>query len=439
MMAAPPSARPVQAGSGPGVAPVAGGSASVAPPPFILPGEHFAAALVFLLLGSAGLVAEAPQLAQGAFPAPRVIAATHLFTLGWITTSIMGALYQFLPVALGEPVRSVRAGHAAFALYVPGLVLFVGGLAFGVHAAMLAGAAVFGTGIVVFAGNLGATLRRSARRDVTWWALACANAFLIVTLALGLALAGNLRWGYLGAGRFGAVGTHLHVALAGWVLLVMVGVAQRLLPMFLLSHGVGTRAAKLAVALIASGAGILAVLHHAPPLIARWLPAALIGAGLIAFLVQAGRFYRHRHRPALDPGMRLAAAALAILALTLVFAGPVVWRVATPRLATAYVMSAILGISLFVAAHYYKIVPFLIWYHRFGSLAGRQPVPRVGELYSARIAAAAAALLATGALLLIVSVAAGWPGATMAGALLFAAGATIEASQMLLLAQRRPA
>lgn len=437
MIAAAPSVRPA-ASAVPRSGSAVGGAAAVAPPPFILPGEHFAAAMVFLLLGSAGLVAAAPQLAQGAFPAPRVIAVTHLFTLGWITTSIMGALYQFLPVALGEPVRSVRAGHAAFVLYVPGLLLFVGGLAFGAHTAMLVGAAAFGTGIVVFAGNLGATLRRSLRRDVTWWALACANAFLIVTLLLGLALAGNLRWGYLGAGRFGAVGTHLHVALAGWVLLVMVGVAQRLLPMFLLSHGADTRAAKLAVALIASGTGILAVLHHAPPIIARWTPAVLIGAGLVSFLVQAALFYRRRHRPALDPGMRLAAAALVVLALTLVFAAPVLSSVATPRLATAYVTSAILGISLFVAAHYYKIVPFLVWYHRFGPLAGRQPVPRVGDLYSSPIASGAGACLAAGALLLIVSVTIGLATLATIAAAVFAAGAATEASQMLILARRRP-
>lgn len=28
----------------------------------------------------------------------------HLFTLGWLTTSLMGALYQFLPVALGQSI-----------------------------------------------------------------------------------------------------------------------------------------------------------------------------------------------------------------------------------------------------------------------------------------------------------------------------------------------
>lgn len=46
---------------------------------------------------------------------------THLFTLGWITTSILGALYQLLPVALGVPVRSRGAAWAPLVLYLAGL------------------------------------------------------------------------------------------------------------------------------------------------------------------------------------------------------------------------------------------------------------------------------------------------------------------------------
>src|SRR5690606_5435264 len=99
-------------------------------------------------------------------------------------------------------------------------------------------------------------------RDVTWWALTWAAFFLAVTLVLGLALAGNLRWGYLGGGRITSIGVHLHVALAGWVLLVMIGVGHRLLPMFLLSHGAGDGFARWAVRLVAAGAGVLAFLHH---------------------------------------------------------------------------------------------------------------------------------------------------------------------------------
>jgi hypothetical protein len=414
------------------------GLAAAKAPPFLLPGEHFTAAMLFLVLGAIGAVVIAPDLAAGAYPAPRVIGVTHLFTLGWITTSIMGALYQFLPVALGEPIRSARAGHLSFSLHVPGLAAFLTGLLLGSTTMLLAGAVTLGVGVMLFAANLGATLWRSTRRDVTWWALAGADLFLVVTLALGLALAGNLRWAYLGGAHRIALGTHLHVALAGWALLVMVGVAHRLLPMFLLSHGAGDRFAKAAVGLLAAGAATLAVGYHGLPVASHWLATVLLGSGLVAFLLQARQFYRHRHRPVLDPGMRLAAAALCLLAIGLVLAGPVVLTGASARVSTAYVLVLVLGISLFVAAHYYKIVPFLVWYHRFGPLAGKRPVPRVSELYSLRGAAAAGVLLVLGTLTLTAATALGAPVAARGGAVLLAAGVAIEAKQMLALARRAP-
>ncbi|MCC6223635.1 MAG: hypothetical protein IT201_09125 [Thermoleophilia bacterium] len=419
--------------------PGASGLASAKSPPFRLPGEHFAAAFVFLAAAAAGAVAVAPDLALGGYPLPRVVAVAHLFGLGWITTTIMGALYQFVPVALGEPIRSVRLGHVAFALHVPGLALFVCGLVFDASGVMLAGAATFGAGILAFAGNLALTLRRSARRDLTWWALAGADCFLLATLALGILLAGNLDAGYLAGGRLDALGTHLHVALAGWVLLVVVGVAHRLLPMFLLSHGAGSRFAKAAVALLTAGSVVLLASHGGgPAATARWLPVALLAAGLASFLAQARQFYRHRHRPALDPGLRLAAVALALLAAGLVLGLVALSTWATPRGYTSYVAALLLGLSLFVAAHAYKIVPFLVWYHRFGRLAGRRPVPRVVELYSTRAAWAAAALLAGGAVALVATVAAGQGDAARGAAALFAAGVAIQGTQMLQLARRKP-
>jgi hypothetical protein len=414
------------------------GSAAARVPPALLPGSHFAAALLFLLLGVSGLARHAPDLAEGLYLTPRVAALTHLFTLGWITTSIMGALYQFLPVALARPIRSVRAAYATLLLYVPGLVGFVAGLALGRSPLMIGAALLMTGGLLVFLWNLAATLKSAVRRDVTWWALACATFFLAVTLVLGLALTGNLRWGYLGAGRIMSLGVHLHVALAGWVLLVMIGVGHRLLPMFLLSHGAGDRFAKAAVALVASGAGVLALLHHAPSLISKWLPALLIASGCVSFLMQARAYYTKRHRPALDPGMRLAAGALVLIAAALLLSWPVVVTGATANVAVAYVLTAILGISLFVVAHYYKIVPFLVWYHRYGPLAGMRAVPRVSELYSTRVASIAAMLLGLGALVLIGSVLSGSArGATM-GAVVFASGATLFAVQMFGLWRKQP-
>jgi hypothetical protein len=416
-----------------------GALASRLSPPFVLPGEHFAAGLGFLLVGAVGLVWVAPDLAAGTYVSPRVVAVTHLFTLGWITLSIFGALYQFLPVALGVGIRSPVLAHVTFGLFVVGLGPFVAGLATGLPVLMVGGAALFGTAILLFCGNLVATLARPGARDVTWWSLAAASLYLFLTAALGLALAGNLEWGYLGADRWTALGVHLHLALGGWVLMVVIGVAHRLLPMFLLSHGSDERWGGAAAVLVALGVGWLVVFHHAPPALGAWVPALLIGAGLAAFLVQAGLFFRHSVKPRLDPGLRLAGAALLVLTSGVVLGG---WAMVAgwspPSLVAAYGAALILGFSLFVAAHYYKIVPFLVWYHRYGPLLGERPVPQVAELYSARWAGLAAVLMAAGFAGVIVAVLAGAGAWARAAAGVAAVGVAIEAVQMATLAGRKP-
>lgn len=406
-------------------------------PPLRLPGEHFAAALIFLLLGAVALVRAAPMLAAGSYPAATVVGTTHLFTLGWLTTSIMGALYQFLPVALGQSIASERAAHVTFVLHVAGVALLVGGMYFDHNTLLLIGAGTVGVAITIFLVNLGTTLRRAERRDITWWAICTASIFLALAFVLGTALGVNLRTGFLGNLRPLALGTHLHVALFGWVLLVIVGVSHRLLPMFLLSHGGRTHFAHYAVALLATGAGMLAVFHHVP-IVGREIPAFLLGAGVIAYLMQAREFYRRRHRPALDPGLHLAATALGILAVALPLAAVVVAGIASLHVRVAYVLVVVLACTLFVAAHYYKIVPFLIWNTHFGPLAGTRKLPRVGDLYVQRIANVAVTCLALGGTVLAVAVGFGSPTGVRIGAALFATGVVIEATQMTAIARRRP-
>ncbi|NJD11573.1 MAG: hypothetical protein FIB01_14450 [Gemmatimonadetes bacterium] len=195
-------------------------------------------------------------------------------------------------------------------------------------------------------------------------------------MVLGASLAVNLGTGLLGKSRALALGVHLHLALFGWVLLVMIAVARQLLPMFLLSHGTDARPSRWAVAGDGLGCAALLLLHHGPVVVSRWLPGLLLAFGTAAFLFQAQQFYRHRHRPRLDPGLRLAAAGLVVLGLGLLPAPLAVAGGARATVAwTGYVSSLVLGISLFVAGHYYKIVPFLVWYYRFGPLAGSRPSP----------------------------------------------------------------
>ena len=402
-----------------------------------LSGLHFGAAMLFLLAGAAGLFWIAPDLAAGRFPEARVAGVTHLFTLGWLTTTIFGALYQLLPVALGTPVRSERAGYASLLTFVSGTALFAAGVMRNNTVLHHAGIALLTAGILVVVTNVALTLRRATRRDVTWWAIALALTALAATLVLGVVLLHNLHTGFLAGARFRMLSVHLHVALVGWALLMIVGISQRLLPMFLLSHGVDARWSARAVALLAGGVAVLVTgLSTALPVV-TWIGIALLEGGVISFIVQATLFFRARVRRRIDVGMRFAATGLFFLAAAAVL-GPLALAFGTtePRIATAYVIAGLLGgIVLYVVGHFYKVVPFLAWIAHYRGRMGRETVPAVADLYSSRVATVQWAFMGAACAILTAGTLAGHAHCTRVGSVLFAAGVLLFTSQIIRVAR----
>lgn len=404
-------------------------------PSFRIPGGHFAASLLFLVAGGAGLAWQAPALASGAFSSPGVIGAAHLLTLGWIGTSIMGALYQLLPVALGATLRWERVADAALWTWTAGVVAFSVGVILGLPRLHVPGASLVGIGVLLFAANVAGTLPRTSRRDLTWWCVAGATLFLVGSWVLGLLLAVNLGTGLLGGSRYTVLAVHLHLAAGGWVLLTIVGVADRLLPMFLGSRGATRLPGRIAAGLVAAGAGALLLSEHLLPASVLRPALALLALGAAAFLLQAVLHFRAGRRPSLHPGMRLAAAALVLLGLAVVAGGTALARGRpAPALLTAYGLLLVPGgLALFVAGFQYRIVPFLTWTHRYAGRGGEPGIPRVEELVDERSALAAAALLAAGAGLMAAGALWGGAGVVRAGGLAFTAGAATEAAQLLAL------
>jgi hypothetical protein len=397
-----------------------------------LAAAHFAAATLYLLAGSIGLVWIAPDLAAGAFLAPRVGGVTHLFTLGWLTTTIFGALSQLLPAALGAPLRSTRAAWASFWTFVPGAGLLAAGVTASSLRLLVPGVLLLMTGIVLALGNLVATLARSRARDVTWAAVALALGFLASTLVLGMVLAHNLHTGFIAGARLRVMAVHLHVALVGWALLMIVGVSHRLLPMFLLAHGADTRWTRRSLAALSTGLVVLAAGIAAGRMPVEWAGALLLAGGVGCFLRQAREFYRARVRRQIDPGMRFAATALAFLGTSALLGVAVLADgAAHPRLATLYVATGLLGgIVLYVIGFFYKIVPLLAWTVRYRGRMGDQAVPAVAELYSARLAHLQLGLMAGGVLILAAGIAAGSAAAARGGGLLFLGGVLVFLAQL---------
>jgi hypothetical protein len=295
-----------------------------------------------------------------------------------------------------------------------------------------AGIALVALGIVLAVGNLALSLPRAPARDETWWAVAIALAFLTSTLVLGVVLLHNLHTGFLAAARLRVLSTHLHVALAGWALMMMVGVSHRLLPMFLLSHGGDVRWTKRALALLAAGVALLAVGLNAEQAAVTWSAAASLAAGVGCFLWQAQCFYRARVRRKIDVGMRYAGSALGFLGASALLGVAVLARgVAHPRLATAYVVVGLLGgIVIYVVGFFYKIVPLLAWTVRYRDRMGTGTAPTVAQTFSPRVAHVQLGLMATGVTVLAAGIAASSVHVTRCGSVLFLLGVLLFVTQI---------
>ncbi len=402
-----------------------------------LAAEHFGAAILYLIAGAIGLVWIAPDLAMGTYGSPHVAGITHLFTLGWLTTTIFGALYQLLPVALAAPLRSTRLGHVSFWTFAPGAGLFACGVAEASTILHHTGIGLVAVGIVLAVFNIGSSLPQSRSRDETWTAVSVALVFLLSTLVLGIVLLHNIHTGFLAEARIRVLAIHLHVAIVGWALMMIVGVSHRLLPMFLLVHGADTRWTKRSLASLGVGVVALSFGLATGRIFIAWTGVVAFEIGVACFIFQAFSFYRKRVRKRVDVGMQFAATALVFLATSAVL-GPFVLAggIGHARLATAYIAIGLLGgIVLYVTGFFYKIVPLLAWTVHYRDKMGKEPVPTVADMFSSRVAHVQLAAMACGVALLGGGIGAGSSFVTRMGALLFASGVALFASQIIRVAR----
>lgn len=399
----------------------------------IVPGRRAPSAtlpLSFLVTGVLAFVLAAlaaPWLARelaGHYYHPRVLALTHTVTLGWITMAIMGASYQLIPIVLERPIWSERLGRWQFALMLAGVVGMVAHFYIAQWPGLLWGVALVALGTIAHLVNVMASVRGLARWTFTARMVVIAHAAFALTVVFGAALGVQRVVPFLPGQHFPNLHAHFHLALLGWVLPMVVGVAARVYPMFLLAR---EPAGPLgSVQLWGIGAGV-------PVLVAGILTSSAltaVGAVAVAAAVIAHGGWivgmaRSARRPALDWGLRFVLTGAACLvpatALGLALA---IGLLSGPRPALAYAVLALGGwVSLTIAGMMLKIVPFLVWYRVYSGRVGRGPVPTLAQLSSPRAEATAYALLAGGMIALAGAVATGDPVLIRTAGLVTAAGA----------------
>jgi hypothetical protein len=395
-------------------------------PSVMLPLAYLGAASLAFVLAAAAVPWLARELA-GHYYQPRILALTHTVTLGWITLTIMGASYQLIPIVLSRPLWSERLAWWQFALMVTGVMGMIGHFFLGAWSGLVWAAALVAAGVGTHLANVGLTVRGLDRWTFTARMVALALGGLGLTTVIGIVLGLDEVLHVLPPEHvFPRLHAHVHVALLGWVLPMIVGIAARVYPMFLLAADPAGWPGRVQLWGLALGVPAIAVgICDVPALLTAGALAVTAAVG--SHLVWIAGMVRSRKRPALDWGLRFVlTGAVGLVAATLVGLAIAFGAAGGPHVALAYAALALGGwVSLTIAGMLLKIVPFLVWYRVYAPRAGRAAVPALGDLSWPRAEGLAWLLLALGMASLAVAL---WHGDEMwirAAGLVVAAGAVV--------------
>lgn len=419
--------------------------ASVATSPkFRLVHAHFAVGLLGMVAFAALLAYRAPWLTGHHFQAA-TLGLVHLAVLGWLVPVAMGALLQLAPVLFEGKTGPEWLGWTALALYVAGasgLIAHFFALAFG--------PGMFGSGVLVLlaflvhGGLLVGTMARGKAFGLTGAFVLSSLFHLLVAAVIGLVLAWNLWRPFLPKNHLVVLQGHAHAAGLGFFGLLVMGVGDRLLEMFLVSHGASTKPAWLAF--LATNAAVLALTvsyTFGPWPALTWAGAVLAAVGVAAFLVRARAIARRRVRKRLDVSLRHTAVSFGYLAVAAV-GGATLTLFDLPypiheRLVNAYGLVALVGfVGTIVIGQLGKILPFLVWLHRFEPLAGLKKIPLASDLLPEKAQRLSFRAIHAGVPVLALGVAVDLAAVRVAGALLFAAGVALAARNLAVVCRSQP-
>lgn len=344
---------------------------------------------------------------------PRTVAITHAAVIGWLTTAIMGAVYQLGPAVLGGRLVSERLARIQFVVHVIAVPLFVWSLAgWRLHWMGAAGSAVVLSFVLFLVNAFPAVWGARSGWTLPRAYLSVALIAVIGAAGLGITFVGDLEhlWFPITLGRLSG---HAHLGLVGWLALAVMGTSYQLVPMFNLITRKGTRVGFPALAWTAGSAAIFAIAMMTDPApVVRLVLALALAAGPAAWGLDVLRMLRSRARRQLDVQGHATFSSLAFLFGAIVVG--LFAAIGTPfttdgepaRWLLAYAALGIIGwFGLTLVGNSYKILSFLTWYHRYRPRIGRGPVPVIADIYNDRWAHAvlaahglAAVTIAAGAL-----------------------------------------
>lgn len=354
---------------------------------------HYITGAVFLLAGCLVMLLSHNSFI-GHYFHPHVLSVTHLFTLGWITTIIMGSLYQIAPVMADTRLYSYKLAALTYVFHTSGSILLaVSFYVFNTGFLLQTAGILLFLGVNLFMLNIYITTKQSEESKIELSFIQASAIWLWFTAFIGLLMVFNFSYAILPKDHIYFLKIHAHIGLLGWFLCLIIGAASKLIPMFLVSGKLPVKNLRYAFIALNSGlSGFLIDAMFFEGLTRSFIYISLIAVALMLFMLYVREAYRTRLKKQLDIGMKHTLVAVLLLAIPLLL-----WLFLSQNFITdvktrqqvsiALLYSVLMGfITLLIMGQTFKNLAFIAWFYKFKELAGKTKLPLPKDMFSVLLA-----------------------------------------------------
>lgn len=310
--------------------------------------------------------------------------------LGWGTLMIFGSTYQLLQFILETDLYSKRLAWFTFALFIPGLTGLVTSFwVFDPGIYMQTGSILLLISVLMFTINVYCTFKKNRQGSIQedfiltscWW--------LAFTAVLGALMVFNFRFAFLPKDHIQFLRIHAHMGVAGWFLLLIIGVSSRLVPMFLVSTYQNTRLLNWSFYLINGALLLFLVDGYMSGINLKTYGILVLGAsGVACYLVYLYKSFSSRTRRSLDLPMMQTFFSFVLLASAVIIAPFIIHYFlkndpVSVRYSNLYGTLLFIGwITCLILGQTFKTLPFIVWLKHYEHLTGKVKTPLPVNLVS---------------------------------------------------------
>lgn len=323
---------------------------------------------------------------------PEIISLTHFLAIAWATMIIFGAAHQLLPVLIESSIYSIKLVYIVFvisAVSLPFLLFSFYKFQMGFIARISAFLMLLA--FIIFLINVSLSIYKSKTENIHAIFVFTSAIWLLITGISGFLQVYNLTSVLLQNNSFYYLPFHAAAGIGGWFLLLVIGIASRLIPMFLISKYSNKNLLWAIYILINTGLGLFIYLFlNSFSKILYHIPITLITIAILLFIFYCYNSYKDRIRRIVEPQLKISLVSVISTFVPLLIIAVIIGSSANNnfnvKLISLYgFIIFFICISMLIMGMTFKTLPFIIWNKIYGKTAGKHETPSPKELYSSRI------------------------------------------------------